>query len=201
MNQHGVPAQLVRWVLWSRRRALGLAAMVLVTAVVVSRLLTSAHSPQTPPPAPATPAGAPMAPSAGDPVQIGALPGGPPAGRPPATVATEFAARWVHHEDPARWTHDLAPWCTPTYGSEVLPTIDPATVPATRVTGPARTVSADAHTATVTVPLDAITLQVSLLNTADTPTDTPTAGPAVPAPRWRVNDLRNLSTDSGGSAR
>lgn len=198
MNRTSVLAQLARWVLWSRRRALGLVTSVLVGAIVVSRLLASTHSPATPAPPPPSSASTPAPPSTGEPVGIGVLPGGPPAGRSPETIAAEFASRWVHREDPTAWVGHLAPWCTPSYGSEVLPTIDPATVPATRVTGPARRITADQHTATVLVPLDAITLQVTLLNTADTAGDSESSGATA---RWRVNDASKVNADSAGSAR
>jgi hypothetical protein len=69
--------------------------------------------------------------------------------------------------DPARWANDLARWLTPQATADYS-AVDPANVPANRVTGPA-TLSVDetnGYGATAAVPTNAGTYTVQLLRTA-----------------------------------
>ncbi|GAA4875603.1 hypothetical protein ACFQ34_33195 [Pseudonocardia benzenivorans] len=83
----------------------------------------------------------------------------------PVVVATRFAQYWVDTADPAGWLDRLRPLATDEFGGVVLPRADPASVPATRVTGPARELPADTGAAIVLVPLDTMTLRVELVDT------------------------------------
>ena len=102
---------------------------------------------------------------------------------PPAalTVATKWTQAWARH--PAgtttqSWVGGLMPYTTPEYLG-VLTTVDPANVPANKVTGPARAVAVSPSSVRVDVPTDALTLVVLVVNTgAD-------AGPGA-ADEWRV---------------
>lgn len=165
----------LRWLMWSRRRAAGVLGLALVVIIGLTRLLAASHAP-TPPsaaaPAPAAPS-TPPSPSA--PACAPAQP--PPPKATPVTISTEFASRWVDHGgDPTCWLTALRPWSTDAYGTQVLPTVDPSTVPASRVNGTARLASQHGRAAEVTVPLDRLSIRVSLLDVTG-------------AGAWRVNDL------------
>ncbi|MGH8920339.1 MAG: hypothetical protein ACRD0H_18745 [Actinomycetes bacterium] len=177
----GLAAPLVRWLLWSPRRALLSAVLVVVGAILLARLVVG-----TPPPsAPATPAGTPASST------VAAPPADQPAsGMTPDVVATHFAQHWVRRDQPPeRWAASLAPWCTDAYGTEVLPTIDPTTVPASQVRGAAHVARRDHRSAEVLVPLDALTIRVSLLDTT---------GGSAAAATWRVNDVNPADNPAAG---
>jgi hypothetical protein len=93
----------------------------------------------------------------------------PLAKAPPAalTVATKWTEAWAKH--PAgtttqSWVGGLMPYTTPEYLG-VLTTVDPANVPANKVTGPARAVAVSPSSVRVDVPTDALTLVVLVVNT------------------------------------
>jgi hypothetical protein len=87
------------------------------------------------------------------------------------------------------------PYTTPEYLG-VLTTVDPANVPANKVTGPARAVAVSPSSVRVDVPTDALTLVVLVVNTGAEggdqwrvagydraqPTAPTTPGPAHPTP-------------------
>jgi hypothetical protein len=92
-------------------------------------------------------------------------PGTLPPGSAPAAalqVATQWANAWVNHPagtTSAQWVERLRPYTTDEY-LVVLGGVDPANVPANRVTGPARAVRYSPKSVQVEVPTDALTLQV-----------------------------------------
>ncbi len=77
----------------------------------------------------------------------------------------------------SQWANDLARWLTPQATADYS-AVDPANIPATRVTGPARLAvdEANGYGATATIPTDAGTYTLQLLRTAK---DSP----------WKVNRL------------
>ncbi|MEU8024676.1 hypothetical protein AB0B88_20945 [Micromonospora haikouensis] len=92
----------------------------------------------------------------------------PPAARtPPAsgapTVAAAFAAAWARPDLTAQqWWEQIAPLCEPAFG-RTLRTVDPARVPATRITGrPVAVQPPKDGRATYRVATDAGTLSVAL---------------------------------------
>ncbi|MFC8523925.1 hypothetical protein [Pseudarthrobacter sp. NPDC057230] len=89
-------------------------------------------------------------------------------------VMTDFAR--PHMED-KQWANDLARWLTPQATADYS-AVDPANVPATRVTGPATLTvdEANGYGVMAAVPTDAGTYTVQLLRT----------GPEAP---WKVNRL------------
>ncbi|MDQ2707618.1 MAG: hypothetical protein M3Z25_08275 [Actinomycetota bacterium] len=118
----------------------------------------------------------------------------PPSQAPAAalTTATRWTQAWAKHPKGATtdsWLKGLRPWTTEEYLG-VLETVDPANVPATRVTGSARAVSVSPKSVRVEVPTDALTVLVLVTNTDNewrvagydraTPSG-PGAGPSGPA--------------------
>jgi hypothetical protein len=126
---------------------------------------------------------------------------------PPAAlnVATKWTEAWVKHPPgttTATWVNGLRPFTTDEYLG-VLTTVDPANVPASRVTGPPRAVAVAPSSVRVDVPTDALTLVVLVVNTGagsgapgaagaagewrvagyDRATPTPPAGPNQPPPQ------------------
>ncbi|MBO0876790.1 MAG: hypothetical protein J2P19_25730 [Pseudonocardia sp.] len=88
---------------------------------------------------------------------------------PPAalTVATRWTQAWARHPadgTTATWVNGLRPYTTDEYLG-VLATVDPANVPATRVTGPARAVLVSPSSVRVEVPTDVVRLVVLVVNT------------------------------------
>jgi hypothetical protein len=79
------------------------------------------------------------------------------------TIANNFAALWINHDRPAKaWRDSLVPLCTKTLAGE-LSGVDPASVPADRITGPASLeVHADA-TVDVIIPIDAGKLRLRMV--------------------------------------
>ncbi|GAA5169727.1 hypothetical protein GCM10023321_65790 [Pseudonocardia eucalypti] len=93
----------------------------------------------------------------------------PPAQAPPAalTVAAKWTKAWAHHPpgtSTASWVTGLRPYTTEEYLG-VLSTVDPANIPATAVTGPARATVVAPSSVRVQVPTDAVNLVVLVVNT------------------------------------
>jgi hypothetical protein len=67
----------------------------------------------------------------------------------------------------SQWANDLARWLTPQATADYS-AVDPANIPATRVTGPARLIvdEANGYGATAAIPTDAGTYTLQLLRTA-----------------------------------
>ncbi|SCL73651.1 hypothetical protein [Micromonospora peucetia] len=77
-----------------------------------------------------------------------------------ATAAARFVGLWARPAVPAaRWRAELRPYAVPAY-ADLLDTVDPANVPATRITAPARVVSASDTRAEVDVGTDAGVIRV-----------------------------------------
>jgi len=78
-------------------------------------------------------------------------------------TANNFAALWIDHDRPAKaWRDSLTPLCTKTLAGE-LSGVDPASVPADRITGTASLeVHADA-TVDVIIPIDAGKLRLRMV--------------------------------------
>ncbi|TNH28810.1 hypothetical protein FHG89_14015 [Micromonospora orduensis] len=94
--------------------------------------------------------------------QASALPAPPPAAQA-APVVAAFAAAWVRSDLPATvWWRDVARTCDEGF-TEALRTVDPARVPATRVTGrPVATQAPSDGAAVYEVATDAGKLTVTL---------------------------------------
>ena len=109
-------------------------------------------------------------PTAGDDGEASA-PGTPdpttsPGAAGPQQVAEAFVAAWLDHRDvdSATWFARLRPYLTPSLTGR-LRGVDPASVPADRVTGPARLVPRAESFVEVTVPIDAGVLRLHLVAT------------------------------------
>ncbi|MHA6797127.1 hypothetical protein ACVGVM_26975 [Pseudonocardia bannensis] len=90
---------------------------------------------------------------------------------PPAAlrVAAGWSAAWVDHPDgitSEQWLAGLRPLTTDEYLG-VLANVDPANVPAARVTGAPRPVNVAPRSVRVEVPTDALTLIVLVVDTED----------------------------------
>ncbi|GAA4541440.1 hypothetical protein [Pseudonocardia xishanensis] len=88
---------------------------------------------------------------------------------PPAAVqvAQNWAAAWANH--PAgtttqTWVAGLTPFTTAEYVG-TLSGVDPANIPASRVTGPARPTEVSPRSISVEVPTDAVTLAITVVET------------------------------------
>jgi hypothetical protein len=93
----------------------------------------------------------------------------PPSQAPPAalTAATKWTQAWARHPagtTPEGWVNGLRPFTTDEYLG-VLSTVDPANVPATKVTGNPRAVLVSPRSVRVEVPTDALTVLVLVVNT------------------------------------
>ncbi|MFI6129442.1 hypothetical protein [Micromonospora sp. NPDC051141] len=108
---------------------------------------------------PSTAAVAPTAALAADP--DGVAPAPPRAADPAAmTSAVRFLRAWARPDLPAdRWWAGFRPYAIPAY-ADLLATVDPANVPATRITGSARAAAATAERVDVDVPTDVGVLRV-----------------------------------------
>jgi hypothetical protein len=110
-------------------------------------------------------------PSAGDDGESTPLPESTPVTSPgapgPETIATSFASAWVNHAGatPERWLARLKPYMTTTL-RESLTGVDPAGVPADRVTGAAKVIPRSEEFVEVTVPVDSGVLRLRLIATA-----------------------------------
>lgn len=95
----------------------------------------------------------------------------PPAQAPPAvlSVATRWTQAWARHPagtSTQTWVNGLRPYTTEEYLG-VLATIDPANIPANKVTGPARAVLVSRSSVRVEIPTDAVKLVVLVVNTTE----------------------------------
>jgi hypothetical protein len=85
------------------------------------------------------------------------------------SVAARWSAAWVDHPDGItnqQWVAGLRPFTTDEYLG-VLTGVDPANIPATRVTGEPRAVRVAARSVQVEVPTDTLTLVVLVVSTED----------------------------------
>lgn len=100
------------------------------------------------------------------PVSSTALDPGPslsPGARQPAKVAGEFAEAWLDHSAKADdWHAALVPNATPSLATK-LKGVDPAIVPADRLTGPAKVVPQGSGLAEVSYPVDSGTLVLRMV--------------------------------------
>ena len=84
---------------------------------------------------------------------------------PPAAAlnaAYRFAAAWVRGDLPrAQWYAGVEPLCSPAFAAR-LRTVDPGNVPASRVTGTARTSSSHPNTVVTAVPTNGGVLSVTV---------------------------------------
>ncbi len=89
-----------------------------------------------------------------------------PGAAAPDQVATAFATAWVNHRGVAadRWLAGLRPYATAALAAK-LAGADPATVPADRVTGPAKLIPRAESFVDAAVPVDSGTLRLRLVAT------------------------------------
>ncbi len=163
---------------WPLRSPARLAAVVLVVLVVVTGVSYGlaafsgespgrTASPSTSPTTTRTTTGSPsggVTPSALPPVAELTPSTLPPANAPTASlqVASQWANAWVNHPPGTtseQWLDRLRPYTTDEY-LVVLGGVDPANVPASQVTGQARTVRYSPKSVQVEVPTDTLTLVV-----------------------------------------
>jgi len=86
---------------------------------------------------------------------------------PALSVAARWAAAWVDHPQGVsaqQWVNGLRPFTTDEYLG-VLVGVDPANIPATRVTGEPRATKVAARSVQVTIPTNALTLDVLVVLT------------------------------------
>jgi hypothetical protein len=121
---------------------------------------------------------APPAQASTTPTTSGPLPTRLPAPPSPSTaapdpqaldVAVRWTSAWANH--PAgvstyQWLQGMRPYTTEEYMT-IMESIDPANVPATKVTGPATAISSVAGSIDVRVPTDSGPLAVTLIKTTD----------------------------------
>ncbi|MCE3555171.1 hypothetical protein LWC33_27430 [Pseudonocardia sp. RS11V-5] len=166
------------WPLRTPLRLAGTVVVVLALAVLVSFVVgalrpppqspaaqepgattatTGARAPASPTPT-ALPPVAPLAPTT---LPLSAAPA------QALQVAQDWATAWATH--PAgttnqQWVAALAPYTTPEYVG-TLSGVDPANIPATRVTGAATATQVSPASVVADVPTDAVTLQVTVVDT------------------------------------
>lgn len=88
---------------------------------------------------------------------------------PALSVAARWAAAWVNHPPgvtPQKWVDGLRPYTTDEYLG-VLAGVDPANIPASRVTGEPRALRVAARSVQVEVPTNALILDVLVVATED----------------------------------
>ncbi len=174
---------LWQWPLRSPAR-LGLTAVLLLAVVVgavagigavtgrsVGTAVASGGATLTPQPVPAGRPTAPVTPTVLPPVRPLTPSTLPPSTAPdPAlSVAARWAAAWVNHPQGVsaqQWVDGLRPFTTDEYLG-VLVGVDPANIPATRVTGEPRATKVASRSVQVTVPTNALTLDVLVVLTDD----------------------------------
>ena len=147
---------LLRWLMFSPRRLLTVTLAVLVLLICLVQLpeLLALPAPPTAPTAAAPPPPPLPAPSAP------AVPSAPPTTEPASgpqlqQQARRFAQLWVDTDVAEQtWLARLQPLCTEEYGTVVLPQVDRANIPATRLAGSVRLVSNTGGVAQVEVGLD-----------------------------------------------
>ena len=84
-------------------------------------------------------------------------------------IATRWTTAWANHPQGVstyQWLQGMRPYTTEEYMT-VMESIDPANVPASRVTGPATAIASVAGSIDVRVPTDSGPLAVTLINTSD----------------------------------
>lgn len=119
---------------------------------------------------PDTGTGATVNPTAGDDGEAAVPPTAEPLTSPgaatPERVAELFAAAWIDHRgvDAGAWLARLRPYVTPSVADR-LTGVDPASVPADRVTGAARLAARAESYVEVTVPVDSGLLRLHLVGT------------------------------------
>jgi hypothetical protein len=174
---------LWQWPLRSTAR-LGLTAVVLFAVVVgvvagLGRLGGTGRIGTVvvvPPSATATPRASAGAPTVGTPSVLPPVAELTPSSLPVTaapeaalSVAARWSAAWVDHPDGItnqQWVDGLRPFTTEEYLG-VLTGVDPANVPADRVTGEPRAVRVAARSVQVEVPTNALTLVVLVVSTED----------------------------------
>lgn len=172
---------LWQWPLRSPAR-LGLTAVLLLAVVVgavagigavtgrsVGTAVASGGATLTPQPVPAGRPATPVAPTVLPPVPPLTPSTLPPSAAPdPAlSVAARWAAAWVDHPQGVsaqKWVDGLRPFTTDEYLG-VLVGVDPANIPATRVTGEPRATKVASRSVQVTVPTNALILDVLVVLT------------------------------------
>lgn len=127
------------------------------------------HSTPTTPPSSATRSSIPQSPSASAAPTFTPVPGddGPqsaPSTPPVATArytAEAFARAWARPDlPPTEWLAGVKPYATPGYG-QLLASVDPARIPAHKITGPPTPTSSTTVINTFDVPTDAGTLHIT----------------------------------------
>ncbi|TDQ04085.1 hypothetical protein [Labedaea rhizosphaerae] len=161
----------------------GFAVVVTVLAIVVAKLSGPGRQPVAAPSTDDTTTSTtqnvapPVEPSTG-PTTSSPLPTRLPAPPSPSTaapdpealdVATRWTAAWANH--PAgvstyQWLQGMRPYTTEEYMT-IMESIDPANVPATKVTGPATAISSVAGSIDVRVPTDSGPLAITLIKTTE----------------------------------
>ncbi|MFY1681654.1 hypothetical protein ACN265_09020 [Micromonospora sp. WMMD730] len=135
-----------------------LGSVMVLAAVMAVGCTRSAPAPASAPP---TPAGT-ATPQIASPADLDGVGPTGPAGADPEAVAAAvgFVARWARPQlDASRWLAALHPRAVPEYAA-LLATVDPANVPATKVTGRGQVVAATPTHASVDVPTDTEVLRV-----------------------------------------
>ncbi|MGH3436792.1 MAG: hypothetical protein ACRDRN_10030 [Sciscionella sp.] len=82
-------------------------------------------------------------------------------------VAEAWGKAWVHHPagtTNAKWLAGLKPYTTDEY-LPVMSTVDPANIPATKVTGPAKATHSFTSSVEVTLPTDGGALDITVIKT------------------------------------
>lgn len=165
-----------RWALDRPVRLVAVAAATVAAAVVLG-MCSAAPDPHAGADAKPTPTPAPTAPSSTPPSTAPAPAPADVDTADPAAVATAFVGAWAAGRslsdptDPDQWAGWYARagrYCTDRCGA-TLATVDPARVPATRVTGDARVTYDRADRHELAVPTDAGDVSVRLVR--DAPTD------------------------------
>lgn len=146
--------------------ALGLAGVVAVI-VALGKLLGDPTPPATSSVQPTIAAPSAVDPHEGDDglVQLDPTPSPMKASNGPQaiSVATKFAQQWIKHDrSAATWLDSLRPHCTEALVAE-LDGVDPAGVPADRITGAARMEALAESFVEVVIPIDAGLLRLRLV--------------------------------------
>jgi hypothetical protein len=164
----GTVRLLATGLLRSRAGVAVLLALVVIGVVGVARAVSGpADAPAARPPArplvtaTATPDDGPVSPDATPRLVRDAAGGGPNA------VAAAFATNWVRHTgvSPSAWHQRLRPQMTTALADE-LSGVDPAVVPAERITGPPTVIPLGATVAEVVIPVDSGKLRLRVVATA-----------------------------------
>lgn len=160
---------------------LGFVVIVAVLAIAVAKLSgpppqpvaasdTDTSTTTTQNVVPPEPTGAPTT-SSPLPTRLSAPPSPPTTAPDPAAldVATRWTTAWANHPDGVstyQWLQGMRPYTTEEYMT-IMESIDPANVPATKVTGPATVLSSVAGSIDVRVPTDGGPLAITLIKTGD----------------------------------